>query len=429
MRKISFEGFYPKIDSFGFLKGSNYSFTIHSTNPVSFILCYLNGEELAKVFSKDFSKINICDLTYHVSEINHSISFREHFLTINGSILRKEVYHIFLFNCLLRKTEIIVEYQMKNPLSLLDYRKIPAITIKKYTQIVLIIFLLISVVLLIYQKGGLSRFIYVYMFVSTGLLISNSFHINELKWQSISEENTKFTLFRMVSMFFTKVVLYTSLFLGSCGWGMCYSYVNYKTIISSLIAASLLYIFETGAQSSILENWIIVFILGFILSAIIITKTVLIYIDDTENHILAHLIAIYKTGIDPSTTPVYDRFVLYNRFQKTLSIYFLISFVLINIKIFGDLDFWIYEWVEDSNSIYILCMLLIRFNKITEIPNGYNDINDIPNEIMEEELKGLDINSELIQDHSLERWEYGTVLPSQPKIVSDQIFDVDEQII
>jgi hypothetical protein len=140
--------------------------------------------------------------------------------------------------------------------------------------------------------------------------------------------------------------------------------------------------------------------------------------NDATMRIIAHLLAIRNAGINARTTPVFQKHLLYRRFQLIIiagSVELLIEVCLTE---FLELAFVSRELLDDCFVAMLLAALAVVFRLRTAGAVSYGRIADegSAQEILLSDLDGIDVGTL----DSGRDWVDGMALPAPPEIVRER---------
>ena len=128
---------------------------------------------------------------------------------------------------------------------------------------------------------------------------------------------------------------------------------------------------------------------------------------------------ISREGINPTTTPIYKKHIIYTLFKHILAIYFSYCVAIMSLELADVLNFWVKDMLNLIERVGILVALSVLFCIRKVDCNLYTKINDAKsaNEVNSQILDDFEINS--YENYSdLMDWEEGMQLPPPPKIIN-----------
>jgi hypothetical protein len=138
--------------------------------------------------------------------------------------------------------------------------------------------------------------------------------------------------------------------------------------------------------------------------------------------IKAHLMVIRDDGIIPTTTPVYQKFLIYQTILYLIGLAFL-AFLMLNILLSAvAASTWVVWFVNNIVQLLIIGMMLWLYRPRGAAVDQFMQ-PDAPadgterGEVLLEELDGFAVND---QGGNMREWEEGMQLPLQPIVVSSK---------
>jgi hypothetical protein len=141
-----------------------------------------------------------------------------------------------------------------------------------------------------------------------------------------------------------------------------------------------------------------------------------------RNVIKAHLLAIRNDGILPSSTPIYQKFLIYQLFLDA-AVWAFLSFFVLNVFLsVMKSEGWIVALANNMIQFAIVGGLMVLFRPRGKFVDEYMqpDVElgeEARGEVALEELSGFEIES--AQD-GMREWEEGMNLPLHPLVVSSR---------
>jgi hypothetical protein len=138
--------------------------------------------------------------------------------------------------------------------------------------------------------------------------------------------------------------------------------------------------------------------------------------NDATMHIVAHLLAIRNAGINPQTTPIFQKHKMYRRFQFVVLIGSVGMLMYAFVTMLFNLDFFPLEVLGDSLIAIVMTLLAIVFRLRATAAVSYGRIGDGGmQEILLSDLTGVDVR----QLGGGRDWVDGMDLPAQPEIIRE----------
>lgn len=266
-----------------------------------------------------------------------------------------------------------------------------------------------------------SKSITIHEFITFQIILSLLYFIIqscELGKRNKSDFFTALTPFRIVFLFLSQFILFTTILIIAKGWFVVYQSIGFKTICMSFLLSFLLvspqiffitnfvnksmgssliiltpgsHCYSDGFQSPnpnslsrrlnnldttncydfnfyTNKTWVNFVMIGLeLIGSILFYIDLIISIDESSTYIIAHLIVISESGIDPKTTPIYKKYVIYKLLSWGILIFLFFQMLIILITQFfeDDVPFYIQQLLFDLTNIFALIgmVIILRLNK------------------------------------------------------------------
>lgn len=228
-------------------------------------------------------------------------------------------------------------------------------------------------------------------------------------------------------------IIFYSIFLSAKGMNIINEKISIQEHLNILVWSFIISIpfsISDEDELSLLDYIFIVIYLFFFIIFVFILRRM---IKKTKRKLVAHLYVINEEGIDPLSTPIYEKYLLYEKISFFLMNFFCCSIVIICLLIFS--------------CVYVLNMILIdlillsfalplawfyRYRK--EMKRGYMKFDEIefkrePKKILSETVNKIDLStfqkkgSENGFNAEKNLWSDGMPLPPCPIIVESLVGD------
>jgi hypothetical protein len=256
----------------------------------------------------------------------------------------------------------------------------------------------------------------------TGVFVSTLFYLIvraiELSHLETHDSGVGLTTLRAIGGVMAEIIFYATILLISKGWCIVRDALALSEILSSLIYSwtfivckFLLPVFESASG-----GWVLSVVTG--ISMVLFLRDLVQGSNDATLHIIAHLLAIRNAGINPRTTPIFQKHLLYRRFQLILitgSAELLLEICLAEIL---QLAFFAREVLDDCMILVMMALLAIvfRLRPAGAVAYGRMSDEDGIQEILLSDLDHIDVgNLEGGMD-----WVDGMALPAPPEIVRER---------
>jgi hypothetical protein len=151
------------------------------------------------------------------------------------------------------------------------------------------------------------------------------------------------------------------LVVGSGGWGLFNVQIEIKTLVGSVVCVSL-FVASCFLQIYVaMAGWELLVLVVEVVSLFCIWRMIAANAAEAQNHIKAHLLVIRNSGIVPSTTPIYQKFLLY-QVVMWISGAAIFTFVTLNVfmAMMNSLD-WVIALVNNLIQFAIICVLMFLY--------------------------------------------------------------------
>jgi hypothetical protein len=229
-----------------------------------------------------------------------------------------------------------------------------------------------------------------------------------------------------ITVFIAQIIaegsLYTAFLLIAKGWCIIRDSLAIGEVIFSAIYSAAFLVFRLSLQFITNQIVVVVFLLLALLSLLLFVHELVRSIGQASRQILAHMVAISNSGINPRTTPVYQQFILYTNFQRILVVAALSMLLYYCIGLFFVLPYVIDEGLRDATVLFVLGALAYVF-RLRGAGNGAYvtvESQDFETEtgevIVLSDLDGVNVNSSRLNQGR--PWNEGMRLPAQPNLLT-----------
>jgi hypothetical protein len=418
---------FASIADFGFYPGGELSVSV--SNPDTARLIRVNLAVFARHnYSEWYSQCYFngtwdqCDSKKAITHLKVNVTSTP--VSLNFTVPVKDVYYIVSQHCLAHRTgSYLIEATFVNPGGQhLDWRDLPSLKILK---VVIGVFsgLLVMWIGVVFVKRRKFLPIHVYCGLINGFyLCFLIFHLVSLNKAQTTDDSTVFGYLRSAFEFTYDTVLFVTLVFASGGWGL----LNVELTISDIVKAVLSVTIFIGASfaqfvfsQELVQAGLMIAEVG---AGISIWYLLHANSETAQNRIKAHLLAIRNDGIVPISTPIYQKFLLYQIFLNIAVMAFL-SFLMVNVFLsIIRSDGWIIALTNNVFQFVIIVTLMVLFRPrgrtIDEYmqPDGAMD-GQTRGEVALDELTGFEVED---AQEGMREWEEGMDLPLQPLVVSSR---------
>ncbi|KAH0788783.1 hypothetical protein GPJ56_007465 [Histomonas meleagridis] len=408
------------------LQSGKYDIDVSHVSRVPIVFGLVNQSRYSQILSlPGLDADDFCYRNYTFSKIQARVDGNGSYC-LNGTIESEGVYAIFYYICPKqgdnRKVSLYLNLDFSNPGSTLDYRKKPLLYI---LPIFLVLFVAVLVVWLVNWFMNFGSKIYIHYFF-TGCfalcVVSKLINTIGIYHEKSHHNSTGMTTASIIFQLFFQIALFLDIILAAKGWCIIRSSIKFSSLALSLLYTALMLVFYTFLSYTSFGNWDILIVLGLVVFLALYFRDLAKSISNSSLRILAHLLSITNRGINPKTTPVWQKHKMYHQLQITFVVYSILIVVKIFTLFFADYYLWVDQTMSNLSDLVIVAMICYIFLLRKENANGYTMIFDDENaadngnEYALQDLEGVNFNSEQFSKGGI-TWTPGMELPSQPRVV------------
>ena len=330
------------LDNFGFQEGgiANFNFTFPKTYKENVTILLLTNFEFSKFSQGNADEQNNC---YNFSYSNYmQFLVNESLSNVSINISVHSVLNPIIIPCSKHDQDTYdLTTNFKNPSTNLDYRDIPSLNILIGFICVHFVLLIIWIVVSIYHHRNFNSIhtflLCIYIIFICYLLLAE---ISLRQWVH-SDDSTNWSLVYSIVLFLFEVSLFSTLVIAAGGWGILQVKPRIFDVIVIVLASILAFVMNIifkYANSGQLGFLVFVFQL---IGIFVLLWYMFQNVAESQLRIIAHLHLIKVTGIDPLSTPIYERFTLFSNFLILIVFDFLGLFLSAIITEFFNADNWV----------------------------------------------------------------------------------------
>ena len=406
--------------SFGFLPGGTYDISISSKIPLT-VVGLMTENEYRRAADAEEAPV-LCNETYDgdLAEISQLFNFTDSqdMQNLNGTIDTKGVYYLFYHGCTDYSYQLDYELEIKNPGNIMDYRRVPLVYITPVTLVLVFVFM---VLWLINWFCNFSVQIYLhYCFTAYFGLAFLTFLFYMIYIQvSKSSDNTTVVL-AIYALFdiLKDVAFLTTTQFAFHGWCYIVDTIKVRDLLIPIVLSTFLAVFLLLTESlSMPFVWELIVMI--ITVALFVAYAVRIFRAQGKTRLIitAHMLVIQNAGINPKTTPLAKKLLMYEQYTYAFLGWIILVLVRLIVGQFAGDVLWLSAFFEQLTTI----LTLVAFGFIFRIRNKDNDGYTAIGGGDGEEFVLSDIESARQNLTEMEgtgqQWEPGMSLPAQPVIV------------
>jgi hypothetical protein len=342
------------------------------------------------------------------------------------NITKSAVYVMIIQNCDDRdmkgsKEGIYVNVIFSNPNGQhLDSRDVPSLAV---VTIMIALFGILIVGYVAYLIIKMHRLVTIH-FIIGAIVILYILYLTcyeaALKVHSKSDDRTSWSKALIAFETIYTIVLFSFLMIASGGWPILHVEVKWYSVLSAILSVGVFMGSIVVSRELDLRLWVFLVLVLEGLAMAWILRTVLMNTRDARQHVKAHLYVIQAEGIDPRTTPVWEKFRMYNAFMYVVGFAFAAFFLVNIVWIFLNASNWVTNFVSNLVQLGIILMMMNLYRPRGRGGTAYF-ARDQPTEgeerrqVLIEEVDLMDLDSG--QREGMRDWDEGVRLPLEPVLV------------
>lgn len=398
--------FYKHLD-FGFTEKGTYLMTVHASTPANITFGLMTNTQYKSMKNDPPS---ICDDPSASLDAVASATFLDSPVSLVNSIPSKGVYHVFYAHCHQDPVEITYTYEFTNGDSHLDSRAMPGLIEEPIAIVIILVVLSLWLV-----NWALHRHIKIYIhYVMTVMfilaLLSRLARFGWLKYQEKYDFNRGMQAVMIIFRLFFEISLYFVILLVAKGWCIMRRSVKFVELIVALTSTICYLVFQTIIDYVSLGNWAILVMFLELAAMIVYAREMIVAINRGQFQTYAHLLALSNAGIDPETTPIWQKWTMFQRLQYIIMTYLILVLARMCALYFAEDILWLNSFLEDIADITALIALAIIYRLRGGSADGYSLLDEMDNALMLTDLESVSEGSRSLNKGG-RRWEQGMALP------------------
>jgi len=407
--------------SYGFKVGGRFEIYVNKSNANEIRIGWLTEDQNDFLRRINGIQDSICNRSY-ISGINTTFTWNSTTLqetrSFSQQINESGIYYLYYLSCITNQYYFDINVFATNPDSLLDSRWDVYFQIVHYFVIALflvVVFWIGNWFMHFSAQIGLH-----YFFTSSFIFIflKRLFKYYYLQQQKTNDSVTVLTILFIIFSICADVSLYTALLLAAKGWCIIRDSIKlcdiFLCLIYSAVFITITYVTEYFHISSDLQLFLM--LIQFVSLALYI-KELIMSIEDASFHILAHLLSISNSGVDPESTPIYRKHMMYQHFQWTVITYCCLILISLMVSMFVEPGFSTSEIMSIIIDIVLLVLIIIIFRIREKDANGYMMFGEGNQEFTLTDLEGISVDGNEIRRGDT-KWNEGMDLPGSPSVVA-----------
>lgn len=399
---------------YGFYSGGTYTINVTEGNTDGLVFVIATYENTIK-FLSGASDYAPCNYSYPVDYTN-VISLQDGKGIISGKIDKKGMYYTTVASCNPYDNGYTFYFTYLNPNSCLSSDEQPClITVPVIAGIAGLLFIiwLINWFMYFSLKNSL------HLYFTIGILLTVTYevlYVFEYISRNKTDKKSNLYVARKVFRVLQETVLLSAMFLSCRGWCIIHSSVHWGWVVLAFVLSAGItvpYSISDYANLSVIPSLIV--LLTAAAFAGVFLYFMLRGIAEANETVKAHLYVIAENGIDPKTTPIYKKHILFSTVCGAVIAYFLVLIFRSAFNSIWTLPIFVMQLIYDIIIVILITIIAFAFRMKKETLNGYMMIGDDgEGEMLEKsQFEAFDIEH---LDHNTVPYESGMTLPPQPTV-------------
>jgi hypothetical protein len=238
-----------------------------------------------------------------------------------------------------------------------------------------------------------------------------------------STDNTAgWEIVRVVFNALYRFAFYSTLVIASSGWCLLNVEITPAKVVFSAAGVA---IYVVGSSLSAQLNvgyWNYLIAFGQLIGVWWIVYDITKKTKQARAIVMAHLMVIDQDGIDPSTTPIYQKYILYRVFVVAAIFAFVLLFLVDSAMILLDAPNWIAGLLDDLVQLGLILFAMFLYRPRGSRIDAYMQADvavegGSRNEVLLEDLDSFSIDA---PREGRREWEDGMGLPLEPVLISSR---------
>jgi hypothetical protein len=323
------------------------------------------------------------------------------------------------YQVVLQVHDTIASVTLHNPTSYLDATWQPCLITKPAFAI------LLSALFLYWSINWLLNFsmsLTLHTFVSFTIffaLIATILSALEIKHFDSSDDSTGLTVAAIVALFASDTLFCWTTILTAKGWSLVMESLSIADLLVSFFASVLLTVPLACIGNLHLGIADYIFLIAAVVGLVVYYRAVLNSIDASITHVIGHLLVIAERGIDPRTTPIWQKYRMFRGLLWVMLAYFAMQTLAAGLTKFTNCPYFGTQLIRDCASLVLMVAAVVLFRLRQGTRDGYMIIGDQepPRELQHQDLRRFSLDADVFDGAQI-AWEVGMALPSQPILIA-----------
>jgi hypothetical protein len=238
-------------------------------------------------------------------------------------------------------------------------------------------------------------------------------------------------LARLTVQVLAEVLFYFTLLMLAKGWCIVRDSLPVSQVVLAMFYSAFFIGFQISVEYTTHMTLVIVFLAFALLFVCFFVRDLVVSLNHATLRVIAHMVAIANRGINPRTTPIWQKYVMFRSFQRIVIVGAVLIMAYYICSVFLAVPFGADEIITDSLQLAVIVAWLVLFRLRGSTRRDYYRVRiegtGDPGQVLRTDLDDVDLGSEAL---SVGReWKEGMALPSQPKVVKPENVDPAARIV
>jgi len=418
-QNVSLLGSLVYVKPFGFDVNGEFDIQLRRLPPKPVLISMCSKEEY-KAFINIPIDYKSCETIKNFCNISNITQAQNGFVQFSGIIPTKDRYRALIAMCSNERSVYEINLSFKNQYTYLDIEKIPLLT----TKPILLGLILISICYWIFNwVSNCAGTNSLHAYFSIAYIITGASTLIDMFYYDHFDKTDDYHFIVLLSgvfSFLKELMLVSGMLLVSKGFGIVHSNISATTMLVTVLTCAIVLGSVTIYEYIESSLWSMMAFLTFIISLYFLIMQLMDGIRDALLHIIAHLYVIFDAGIDPTSTPVWEKFQIYQNLSFIIFSYFSVITLADLIITIAESPIWILEFIRDCCNVGLLMASMYLFRIRPALARGYQTIGEEgePARFTREQVESREMDEE--QFRIKKQWDSSTVLPPQPIIIDSE---------
>jgi hypothetical protein len=342
------------------------------------------------------------------------------------SVWQTEIKEAGRYRVFVRAWGSIVTVTLHNPSSFLDAYEEPClISLPVVSVLFLILIVLWTVNWLCYASLTITLHSFI-SFTFIAALLYEVIYYFEFRHHAVSDDPTPLTEIRITLDFMRQTFFFWTILMAAKGWSIIQKSLPKREFCRGFTFSVFLTIPITVADHVDMGIAAIVVVGLAVVGMLCYYGHVVRSIRASQRYVIAHLMVISEEGIDPRTTHVWRKFVMFRGILWGLFAFLTLRLIVSAVRTFSDAPFWITQLINDLSVVVLMALAGLLFRLRKETSSGYmmiGDEDDGSRRLPRDQTVAFSADGD--EARGLASWREGMTLPPQP-VFTEEAREMEE---